>query len=247
VSAAFTKACECRFNVINEASISSVACQDGTIRLQLERHGKKSQVSAEALLLATGRVPNTDGLNALASGVRLDDEGFVCANRYLETDVAGIWTLGDIAGRFMLRHSANLEAEHVAHNVLHPDDQQAVDYQAMPHAVFASPQIGAVGMTENEVKERGRRFVAGRTDYAATAYGESLDEQVGFVKVLADADSREILGCHVIGPDAAVLVQEVANAMRQHQTTEAILRSVYIHPAAQEVVKDAFASIEWPA
>ena len=160
--------------------------------------------------------------------------------------MAGIWTLGDIAGRFMLRHSANLEAQHVVHNLLHPDNRQPVDYHAMPHAVFGSPQVAAVGMTEEEAKQRGRPYAIGRADYFDTTYGESLDERDGFVKVIADAESHEILGCQVIGPDAAILVQEGANAMRQRQTTEAITRAIYVHPALQEVVKDAFASIRWP-
>ena len=123
---------------------------------------------------------------------------------------------------------------------------QPVDYHAMPHAVFGSPQVGAAGLTEAEARERGKRYITGRADYIDTAYGEALDDHDGFVKVIADAESHEILGCHVIGTDAAILVHDMANAMRRHETTEAITGAVYIHLALSEVVKDAFASIRWP-
>jgi len=247
VARRFTEVYKRKFRLITKAEVTGVCSVGEGVRLELSQDGQRRGITGHALLFATGRTPNTDTLNVAATGVQVDERGFIQANQYLETAVPGVWTLGDIAGRFMLRHSANLEASIVAHNLLHPNNLLPVDYHAMPHAVFGSPQVAAVGMTEEEAGKRGSHYAVGRAAYSATAYGESIDEHDGFVKVIADAHSREILGCHIIGPEAAVLIQEVANAMRRHETTEAITRSIYVHPAPQEVVSDAFASIEWQA
>ena len=146
-------------------------------------------------------------------------------------------------GKYLLKHSANLEAAHVAHNAFNRDNQVAVDYHAMPHAIFASPQIGSVGITEQEAKEGNIPYVAATYDYYDTAYGSSIEDRDGFVKVLADHHTEEILGCHIIGTDASMLIQEVANAMRLRLSTDAITQAIYVHPALSEVVQRAFGSL----
>ena len=246
ISQTFTDVYERRFRVLRNTVARHVERNGEGVSVEVRAEGEDRRLQADALLLATGRVANTEALNLSATGVRLNDKGFVRANEYLETDVPGIWTLGDIAGRFMFRHSANLEGQHVAYNIFHPEQQAPVDYHAMPHAVFGSPQVGGVGLTEAEARQRGRPYVTGRANYIDTGYGLALEDHDGFVKVIADAKSREILGCHIIGSDAAVLVQEVVNAMRLHETVDVITASIYIHPALQEVVADAFRAIEWP-
>ncbi len=176
--------------------------------------GCAQQVRGDALLMATGRVPNTDQLAVASIGVEIDQRGFIKADEYLETNVPGIWTLGDILGRYLLKHSANLEAAHVANNIFNPENKFAVDYNAMPHAIFASPQVAGVGLTEREAKEQEIDYAVASYDYHNTTYGSSIEDRDGFVKVLAERGSGEILGVHIIGTDASMLIQEIVNAMR---------------------------------
>ena len=144
-----------------------------------------------------------------------------------------------IVGRYLLKHSANLEAAYASNNILEPDHQAAVDYHAMPHAVFASPQVASVGMTQQEAEGRGAAYVTSTYNYSDTAYGASIEDKDGFVKVLADPESGEILGCHMIGTDAATLIQEAANVMRVRGGVDAITQPIYVHPALPEVMQRA--------
>ena len=177
------------------------------------------------------------------TGVEVGEDGYVQTNEFLETNVPGIWALGDIVGRYLLKHSANLEAAFVAHNAFNPENNVPVDYHAMPHAIFASPQVASIGLTEREAGEAGVPFVANTYNYYDTAYGSSIEDKDGFVKALAHRETREILGCHIIGSEASMLIQEVANAMRVRMTTDAITQAIYVHPALPEVVQRAFGGL----
>ena len=244
VSERFTEVYSARFALRLDATVQRVRQEGLDIHLEIMTDGAVDSLSTDALLLATGRIPNSDELAVERTGVRVDERGFIEADEYLETNVPGIWTLGDIAGRYQLKHSANLEAAYVGHNIQHPDDKVAVDYHAMPHAIFASPQVGAVGLSEREAEARGLVYAVGRYEYANTAYGSSIEDDVGFVKVLVDPESEEILGCHIVGTDASVLIQEVVNAMRMQAKVRSITQSIYVHPALPEVVQRAFGAIE---
>jgi dihydrolipoamide dehydrogenase len=246
IGAKFTEVYQRRFDLRLNAAVQRVRREGEEIRVDITAGGMAGSLSADALLLATGRIPNSDTLAVERTGVRVNERGFIEADEYLETNVPGIWTLGDIAGRFQLKHSANLEAAHVSYNIQHPAERVAVDYHAMPHAIFASPQVAAVGLTEREARERGLPYAVGRYEYANAAYGSSIEDKDGFVKVLVDPESEEILGCHMLGTDASILIQEVANAMRIRATASAITQSIYVHPALPEVVQRAFGAIEYP-
>ena len=243
VSQRFTEVYQRRFNVLLNARVSR-AFKDGEgIGLDISVDGGHESLSVEALLMATGRISNSDVLDVSRTGVDVDDRGFVKTDDYLETGVPGIWALGDIVGRYLLKHSANLEAAHVANNLFNPENKEAVDYHAMPHAIFASPQVAGVGLTEQEAITLDLPYISATYDYANTAYGSSIQDRDGFVKVLANPETREIIGCHIIGSEAAMLIQEAVNAMRLRLTTDAITGSIYVHPALPEVVQRAFFSL----
>lgn len=205
---------------------------------------KKQTVVGDILLLATGRMANTDILDVHKAGVEVDDNGSIVVDKHMQTTQKGIWALGDIVGKYQLKHSANLEAAYVTNNIFNPRSRVAIDYHAMPHAIFAYPQVGSVGITEQEAKKRKIPYLASTHQYKDTAYGSSIEDGDGFVKVLVNRHTGEILGCHIIGTDASTLVQEVANAMRNDLTFEAIKQSIYIHPALPEVVQRAFAGLD---
>ena len=160
-----------------------------------------------------------------------------------KTGVTGIWAVGDIVGKYLLKHSANLEAGYAANNIFNPDRKVPVDYWAMPHAIFASPQVAGVGLTEQEAERTGADYVAATYDYHNTAYGSSIEDRDGFVKVLADLETGAIIGGHIIGTDASILIQEVVNPMRMGLSTDAITQSIYVHPALPEVVQRAFGEL----
>jgi dihydrolipoamide dehydrogenase len=246
VARRFTAVYQRRFNLLLNAQVSRAYREGDEIALEVSVGGHTVKVATDAFLVATGRVPNTDQLAVAETGVEVDGQGFVKTDEYLETGVPGVWALGDIVGKYLLKHSANLEAAYAANNIFNPDNKAAVNYHAMPHAIFASPQVGSVGLTEREAKETGVPYAAATYDYYDTAYGSSIEDRDGFVKVLANSETGEILGSHIIGTDASVLIQEVANAMRMGLTTDAITQSIYVHPALPEVVQRAFGELQVP-
>ena len=245
VSHRFTEVYHRKFNLLQNTHAVSASRQGEEIVLEVSGNGATQRVHGDALLMATGRVPNTDLLEVTNTGLEVDERGFIKVDDYLETAVPGIWALGDIVGRYLLKHSANLEAAYVANNVFQPGHKVPVDYSAMPHAIFASPQVASVGLTEQAAKEHGDPYLAAVYDYSDTAYGSSIEDTDGFVKVLARPESGDILGCHIIGSEASILIQEVANAMRQGMTTNAITQSIYVHPALPEVVQRAFGALQF--
>ena len=200
--------------------------------------GEPVTATGDELLLAAGRMSNADTLNLDATSVETDDRGFVATDEYLRTDAEGVWALGDVVGAYLLKHTANEEAATVARNRF-GDGLEPVDYTAMPFAVFASPEVAGVGAREGELRAEGREFATNAYRYADTARGHAMGAE-GFVKVLADLDGT-ILGCHVVGPDASTLIQEVVVAMKAGSGTVADVReSVHVHPALPEVVQRAF-------
>lgn len=245
VAKKFTEVFQRKFKMLLSAETTRVSQNNAGINLDVSVNGGVEKVTADTLLFATGRIPNTDLLDVQATGVEFDQRGFIETDEYLETGVPGIWALGDIVGEYLLKHSANLEAAYAANNMFNPDDKVPVDYHAMPHAIFSSPQVAWVGVTEEEAKEQELDYTSATYDYFDTAYGSSIDDRDGFVKVLAHPHTREILGCHIIGSEASILIQEAVNAMRARLSVDFLTQSIYVHPALPEVVQRAFGSLQF--
>jgi len=248
VAEAFTDRYADRFTVHTGHAATAVSEVDGTVTVQAHPYEygddggvldeESVTVTGDALLVAAGRTPNTDILDVDAAGVETDERGFVETDEYLRTTAESVWAVGDIVGEYLLKHSANHEAQAVARN-LFGDDLQPVDYTAMPFAVFASPEVAGVGAHESELREAGTEYATRTYRYDQTARGSAMKAD-GFVKVIIDLEG-EILGCHIIGPEAADLIQEVVVAMKAGSGTVTDIReSVHIHPALSEVVQRAF-------
>jgi dihydrolipoamide dehydrogenase len=198
-------------------------------------------VEGTDLLIATGRVPNSDILAVEKTGVKTNKYGYIECNEFMETNVPGIYVLGDIAGKYLFKHSANLEAEIVANNLLNPGKKLMVDYTAMPHAVFSYPQVAGVGATEQDLK--GTDYLVGYYKYSQTGMGEAIAEKDGFVKFLTDYNGK-ILGCHILGPEASILIHEVLVSMKAGRShVNDIINTVHIHPALSEVVQRGAGSV----
>jgi len=163
-----------------------------------------------------------------------------CSSYLARTAVEGIWALGDIVNPLMLKHTANAEAKLIAHNIEHPDAMQEIERRFIPHAVFGHPQVAALGATERELLDRGVPYVESQRDYAATAYGWAMEDTESFCKVLAHRHTRQLLGAHIIGPQASTLLQQLVQGMRFGQTVdEMATEQLYAHPALNEVVEQA--------
>jgi mycothione reductase len=214
---------------------------DGGVVVHLEHGstGQKSQLKAEMLLVAAGRQSNADLLKVEKCGIAIDDNGFIKANARMETNVKGIYAVGDANGREMFTHTSHAEAAVAAANGIH-GQQEVMDYTAAPHAVFTHPQVASVGLTEEEAAKK-HKIMVGRADYGDITLGQAMMQQEGFAKVIMERGSGKILGCHIIGPWASALIQEVVNAMaRKGGGFDDIARGIHIHPALPELVVRAF-------
>jgi mycothione reductase len=214
------------------------------LRLHLRGPDGTEWVEADELLVAIGRVPNSDLLDLEATGVKVAPSGHVIVDEYQRTTAEGIWALGDISSPFELKHVANHEARVVQHNLLHPDEPTAADHRFVPHAVFTSPQIASVGLTEREATERGIRFVTSTQDYAGIAHGWAMENTTGFAKLLADPSTGQLLGAHIIGPHASTLIQPLIQAMSFGLDARTMARGQYwIHPALPELIENALLNL----
>ncbi|MHB0877738.1 MAG: dihydrolipoyl dehydrogenase family protein [Anaerolineae bacterium] len=196
--------------------------------------GSESTVEAASLLLATGRTSNADLLRLEATGVALDGRGYVAVDGYLQTSKANIWAFGDVIGRRMFTHVANQEAIVAWHNSQH-DPKVEMDYNAAPHAIFSDPQIASVGLTEAEARAT-HDILVGEADYQSVAYGEATAEVDGYAKAVVEKDTGRILGFHIAGSHAAMLIQEVTDVMANEGNVNSVLAGMHIHPALSEIV-----------
>lgn len=209
------------------------------------REGEQVQVVAERVMVAAGRQSNADILQVENAGIETDDWGYIKVNRYLETNVEDVWALGDATGKHMFKHVANREASIAWHNFAH-DRKTPMDYHAVPHAVFSYPQIASVGLTEAEAREE-FDILVGRAKYLDVAKGQAMMETDGFAKAIIERESGRILGFHLIGPYAAILIQEVVDVMANEGVLGWVGRGMHIHPALPEVVVNALYNLREPS
>ena len=208
--------------------------------------GKEVRFEAEEILEALGRTSNSDTLKPEKTGVEIDRKGWIKVNEYLETSKPGIWALGDAIGKHMFKHTANYEADIVWHNITSTEKEKA-DFHAVPHAVFTDPQVGAVGLTEAEAKATGKNIMVGRARYTNVVKGVAMAEDDSLVKAVVDGDTEKILGCSIVGSEAAILIQQVVLLMNcGNQDLEPLRRSQVIHPALSEVLIKAFSDLVYP-
>ncbi|HEX5403489.1 MAG TPA: mycothione reductase [Pseudonocardiaceae bacterium] len=244
VSARFTELAKRRWDVRLDSKTTSVRRSGDEVVVSLEGPHGAETVTADGLLLAVGRQPNSDLLDVAATGVTTDNDGFVLVDEYQQTVVDGIYALGDISSRYQLKHVANHEARIVRHNLAHPDQRQRADHRFVPHAVFTSPQIAGVGLTEAEAAERGLRYVTSIQEYGGIAYGWAMEDTTGFAKLIADPATGQLLGAHIIGPQAPTVIQPLVQAMSFGMDAHTMARGQYwIHPAMGELVENALLNL----
>lgn len=247
VSALFTKEAAARYTVLLETRVTGAAETAAGVELQLQGPQGGHSLRAEVLLVATGRKPNGAGLDVGKTGVALDSHGRVVVDGHQRTAVEGIYALGDISSKYQLKHVANHEARVVKHNLANPGRPISSDHRFVPAAVFTDPQIASVGMTEAHAAKAGIPYAVKVQQYGDIAAGWAREDSGHFLKVLADPQTGLLLGAHVIGPEAATVIQPLVQAMHFGQAAHEVARGQYwIHPALSELVENALLGLPEP-
>lgn len=252
VAERFTAAATRRWEIHREWDLTSVGVGASTdVEVRFERGEEHLALGADVVLMATGRVPNSDRVDAAAAGFDVDPDGLLSVDGYQRVlsrgvPVEGVFALGDVSSEHQLKHVANREARVVAHNLEHPARLRTTDHRAVPAAIFTRPQIASVGLTEAQARDvAGTDLSVKVQEYADVAYGWAMEDTEGFAKVLARRSTGEILGAHIMGEQASMLIQPVVQAMVAGMDAYTLARAPYwIHPALTEVVENALLGLE---
>jgi mycothione reductase len=245
ISERFTAIARQQWDIRLNSELTRLSGDENEVRLGF---ADGSQLTGDVLLVATGRAPTTADLGLDVAGVATHQDGGVTVDAHGRTNVDGVWALGDVSSLHQLKHVANHEARVVAHNLAHPGDLWSFQERFVPSAVFSSPQIASVGLTEEQLSAQGRRYVKKSQAYGGTAYGWAMEDTTGVCKVIADPATGELLGAHLIGHQASTLIQPLIQAMSFGQTASEVARGQYwIHPALSEVVENALLGLELDA
>ena len=212
-----------------------VAKRADGVALALEAGGTALQLTGSHLLLAVGRVPNTDDLGLHTTGIALDKRGYITVDDQLRTNVPGIWALGDVNGRGAFTHTSYNDYEIVAANLLDNDPRRVTD-RILAYALFIDPPLGRMGMTEKEVRASGRPALVGRMPMSRVGRARERGEMAGFMQVLVDAQSKKILGAALLGVEGDEAVHCIMDVMYAGAPYTAIQRAVHIHPTVSELI-----------
>jgi len=216
--------------------------KDGVI-VKVSGDGGQKSIEAEQALVAIGFRPNSAGLGLEEAGVKLDGKGFIQVDEKLATSVPGIWAIGDVTGKLLLAHLASAQgilcADALAGRQVNP-----INYQNVPHATYCQPQVASFGLSEAQAKASGKEIKVGRFPFQANGKALGLGETTGFIKIISDAKYGEILGAHIIGPEASELLPELTLAQQMELTAEEIARNIHAHPTLSEVVMEAAEAVE---
>jgi dihydrolipoamide dehydrogenase len=204
--------------------------------------GEAQTLEVDRLIVSIGRVPHTAGLNAQAVGLKLDERGAVVVDDQCRTNLPGVWAVGDVVRGPMLAHKAEEEGVAVAERIA--GQHGHVDFNTVPWVIYTHPEIAWVGQTEQQLRASGRAYKAGSFPFLANGRARALGETGGLVKVLADAASDEILGVHILGPQASELIAEAVLAMAFHASSEDIARVCHAHPSLSEATKEAALAVD---
>lgn len=214
----------------------------GVTVLYTDSADKEEKLKVDALIVSIGRVPNTEGLGAEAIGLKMDDRGFIVVDEDCKTNLPNVWAVGDVVRGPMLAHKAEIEGVAVAESIA--EQQSSVDYNLIPAVIYTSPEVAWVGKNEQQLKDEGRSYKAGSFPFMANGRARALGNTQGFVKILADSDSDEILGVHIVGPSASELIAEATAVMAFKGASEDIARICHAHPTLSEAIKEAALAVD---
>ena len=231
-----------KFRLSTKVTGAKLEGEQVALTVESLKKGTSETLMADVVLLAIGRRPHTEGLGLAEAGVALDARGRVVTDGHFATNVPGIHAIGDVIAGPMLAHKA--EDEGVALAELLAGQKPHINYNAIPGVIYTWPEVASVGQTEEQLKEAGIEYNAGKFPFTANGRARALGMTDGFVKVLADKKSDRVLGCHIIGPEAGNLIHEMAIAIEFGASSEDIARICHAHPTLAEAVKEAALAVE---
>ncbi len=218
--------------------VESVEATKTGVKVKVSADGKETTLEADQALVAIGFRPNSKGLGLEEVGVKISERGFVEVNEKMQTNVPGIYAIGDVTGKLMLAHVGSAMGI-VAAEVIAGAETVTLDYEMMPRATYCQPQIASFGLTEAQAKERGYSVKVGRFPFQANGKALGLGDYAGFVKIVMDEKYGEILGAHMIGPEVTELLPELTLARMMELTPHEIARNVHAHPTISEAIMEA--------
>lgn len=233
-------------DVHTETTVAALESDGDDIVVDADGPGETFTVTASEVLLATGRQPNTDAIGLEAAGIETDEGGFVETDGGFATTADGVYAIGDVAGLPMFTHSARDDAD-LLYRHLAKDEEISTDDRVVPWAVFTDPEVGHVGLTEQEARDAGYDVGVGRQDLAEQGKPKALGETEGFVKLVTDADTEELLGAHIVGEDGAEIVHELVLAIELGATADDIAQTMHIHPTLPESINSAAGGVHEPS
>jgi len=204
--------------------------------------GEEQKLVVDKLIVSIGRVPYTGGLASESVGLQLDERGFVAVDGDCKTNLPNVWAIGDVVRGPMLAHKAEEEGVAVAERIA--GQHGHVNFDTVPSVIYTSPEIAWVGKTEQQLKAEGREYKAGTFPFLANGRARALGDTTGFAKVIADANTDEVLGVHIIGPMASELISEAVTIMEFKGAAEDIARICHAHPTLSEAVKEAALAVD---
>ena len=199
----------------------------------------KGTLTGDALLVATGMKPWTDILGLDKTDIKMNERGYIEVDDHLRTSQSGVWAFGDCIGRNFFRHSANFEGEYLFNTLFKEPSMDPIVYRPMPHAMFTRPQLAGVGKTEQQLEAEGANYVVGMNPYRKSGMGQALLAEYGFVKLIFDVETRQLIGAHIIGEEASDMIHMCIVAMNFGATVDDLRSMIYVHPALPEVVRNA--------
>jgi dihydrolipoamide dehydrogenase len=217
--------------------VSGATVEDGRVLVQIEKDGATESIDADYVLISVGRKPLLKGIDAAALGLAVGKRGEIVVDDQMRTNLPSVFAIGDVVGGKLLAHKAEEEgvvaAEVIAGKPVH------MHYRSMPSVVYTWPEVATVGLAEHEVKASGRAYKTGKFPFSANGRARTMGESSGFVKMIADATTDELLGCHMIGPGVSELISEVVLAFEYRGSAEDIGITVHSHPTLSESTKEA--------
>jgi len=223
--------------------VESIEKTDTGVKVTVSNGNGDQILEAEQALVAIGSLPNSTGLGLRRLGVKRDKRCFIEVDDKMATNIPGIYAIGDVTGKLLLAHVASAMGI-VAAEAIAGKETKALDFRMMPRAVYSHPQVASFGYTEAEAKEAGYELNIGRFNFMANGKALGMNDGIGFVKILGDAKTGEILGASLVGPDVAELLPELVLAHSSELTAVEIARSVHAHPTLSEVVMEAAHGVE---
>jgi dihydrolipoamide dehydrogenase len=218
--------------------VESVESTKAAAKVKVSAEGKETTLEAEQALVAIGFRPNSKGFGLEEVGVKLNERGFIEISDKMETNIPGIWAVGDVTGKLMLAHVGSAMGIVAAENIAGADTV-TLDYEMLPRATYCQPQVASFGLTEAQAKERGHSIKIGRFPFQANGKALGLGDYAGWVKIVVDEKYGEILGAHMIGPEVTELLPELTLAHLMELTPHEIARNVHAHPSLSEVLGEA--------